>query len=36
MNAAAHPMLSTLIFVLFFLVWLLLMGYLLPKLGIPT
>jgi len=36
MNAAAHPMLSTLILALIFVVWLLLMGYVLPKLGVPT
>jgi hypothetical protein len=36
MNLAAHPILSTLILVVFFLVWLLLMGYVLPKLGVPT
>jgi hypothetical protein len=36
MNHAAHPMFSTLVLVLFFLVWLLLMGYVLPKLGVPT
>jgi len=36
MNAAAHPMFSTWILILFFVVWLFLMGYILPQLGIPT
>jgi len=35
-DAASHPMFSTLALVLFFLAWLLLMGYILPKLGVPT
>ena len=36
MNHAAHPMFSTLVLLLFLLAWLLVMGYILPKLGIPT
>ena len=35
-DAASHPMFSTLVLVLLFLAWLLLMGYILPKLGVPT
>ena len=35
-DAAAHPMLSSLIFFLFLAAWLVLMGYVLPKLGLPT
>jgi hypothetical protein len=33
---AAHPFLSSAIFLLFLAAWLVLMGYILPKLGVPT
>jgi hypothetical protein len=35
-HAAAHPILSSLIFFLFLAAWLVLMGFILPKLGVPT
>ncbi len=35
-HAALHPMLSSLIFLLFLAAWLVLMGYVLPRLGVPT
>ena len=35
-HPVAHPVLSSLIFFLFLAAWLVLMGYILPKLGVPT
>ncbi len=35
-HAVAHPILSSLIFFLFLAAWLVLMGFILPKLGVPT
>ena len=35
-HAATHPVLSSLIFFLFLAAWLVLMGFILPKLGVPT